>query len=86
MVSLGVYDVSTDNYAHFCTGSIIDRKFVLTAAHCLDESRSNTFVGQTVLLVGARDLAIRRVGEHTFISIKKKITHPKYNARKLIKQ
>ena len=85
MVSLGVYNGITDNYKHLCTASIINRKFVLTAAHCMvDESKANTFEGQTVLLFGTSDLASRRVGEHTFIKIKRTFTHPMYNARKFI--
>ena len=85
MVSLGVYNGITDNYKHLCTASIINRKFVLTAAHCMvDESKANTFEGQPVLLFGTSDLASRRVGEHTFIKIKRTFTHPMYNARKFI--
>ena len=84
MASVGVYDASTDNYEHFCTGSIINKKFVLTAAHCFDASRSNNFEGQTVLLVGTTDLRKRRKGDFAFLGIKDKIIHPKYNSRKFI--
>ena len=87
MVSLGVYNGITDNYKHLCTASIINRKFVLTAAHCMvDESKADTFEGQPVLLFGTSDLASRRVGEQTltFIKIKRTFTHPMYNARKFI--
>ena len=86
MVSVGVYDAIDDNYEHFCTGSIINRRFVLTAAHCFDASRSNTFEGQTVLLVGTTDLRKRREGDFTFLGIKNKVIHPKYYSRKFIKQ
>ena len=85
MASVGVYDASIDNYEHFCTGSIINRRFVLTAAHCFDASRSNTFEGQTVLLVGTTDVRKRREGDYTFLGIKNKIIHPKYRSRKLMK-
>ena len=84
MASVGIYDEDTDNYKHFCTGSIVNRKFVLTAAHCMDGSRLPTFEGKTVLLIGTSNLATRRVGEHTIIEIKRNFTHPKYNPRKFI--
>ena len=84
MASVGIYDEDTDNYKHFCTGSIVNRKFVLTAAHCMDGSRLPTFEGKTVLLIGTSNLATRRVGEHTIIEIKRNFRHPKYNPRKFI--
>ena len=82
MASVGIYDNNTNNYEHFCTGSIIDKKFVLTAAHCFETSRSKNFEGELVLLVGTKDLAKRRVGEAIFIHIKRAIKHHKYKARK----
>ena len=69
MVSLGVYNGITDNYKHLCTASIINRKFVLTAAHCMvDESKANTFEEQPVLLFGTSDLVIQKRSTKIFIS------------------
>ena len=79
---MGIYDKDTDNYEHKCAGSIVNRNFVLTAAHCIDHSLSNNFI----LLFGTADYNDRRVGEYKFIDFKRKITHPKYNASKFIKQ
>ena len=82
MVSIGVYDEIFDNYEHFCSGSIINTNFVLTAAHCIDISASR--LQKTVLLFGTTDVNKRRAGEHTIIGIKRKIIHPKYNAGNFI--
>lgn len=64
-------------YAQFCGASVIDKKWVLTSAHCIKENNNPEFSPKDIeVLVGAHDL---KSNEGTRIKVKRIILHPDYN-------
>ena len=85
-VSIGNFTGTIDDvigYKHQCGGSVINRKFILTAAHCFDGPLLNE-PGKIAILLGAVDWDDRRPEEHLFRSVVEIFIHDKYEPRKLI--
>jgi secreted trypsin-like serine protease len=64
-------------YAQFCGASIIDKKWVITSAHCIKEKNNPEFAPKDLeVLVGAYNL---KSNDGTRIKVKRIILHPSYN-------
>lgn len=80
-----VYQVSignaphTDSNSHYCGGSLIAARWVLSAAHCFVSSETGavTPIEQIGVLVGVRDL--RELPDGAARSVTRLIVHPDYN-------
>ena len=72
-VSVGYYE--DDEYQHECTGSVITKNIVITAAHC-------TFENEDDLFIHAGALNLRRLGS-TKRKIIQTIEHPDYKPPKV---
>lgn len=68
---------SSNYYAQFCGGSVIDKNWVITAAHCIKEGHTPEMLPSEIeVLVGAHDL---NSNEGKRIKVKRIILHPDYN-------
>lgn len=67
------WQVSIQHLGHFCGGTIIDKRWILTAAHCFE--RTPNFEGKIV--AGEHDFRISE-GSEQKIYVERVIMHPQY--------
>jgi len=75
-----LYSDRISNYdAQFCGASVIDKNWVLTAAHCIKEESTTELQPQDIeVLIDAHDL---KSNEGKRIKVKRIILHPDYNPK-----
>ncbi|CAB3996032.1 transmembrane protease serine 11D-like [Paramuricea clavata] len=65
------------NQTHYCSGSIIDKKWIVTTAHCFHDNHSSTKARDWLVKVGKHDISKQESHEQS-LKVKRIIRHPNY--------
>ncbi len=71
-----LFEVDNQDVFYVCGATLINKKWLVTAAHCFDDVASST---KHAVLLGAYDLSDATHGQ--LIEVSRVIKHPSYNAR-----
>jgi secreted trypsin-like serine protease len=75
MVSIGKFDIRNGNYTHLCGATLVSKKHILTAAHCLDDIPLESLS----IILGTDDLEDTSQRYRVEPDIIQKFVHPDYD-------
>nr|XP_043067866.1 trypsin-1-like [Drosophila bipectinata] len=79
VVSLRIYDSPQWFGAyHYCGGSIIHKKFIVTAAHCLFDTKRKLLVAEDISVVAGTPNRLQKINTSQVIKAMELMPHPNY--------